>query len=285
MNWMIEATRRVGGTTITIATHDAMPAMTRRFCVPAVTIGLFSNYVPRTSLGCLAGAARAGFRPFGRLMVIPPSTEIEVRTSGEDRRKMIWCHIDDAGTAGIGLGWPSDPEQLASLLDLRSSTMSAMLRALAIEATTPGIGSEPRIGALSTLLLIELARLFDQRRLNRRGGLAPWQLRRLQEMIARHPTAPRLADLAAGCGIGERQLMRAFRETTGMTVGTYARSARIGAARRLLDNPELSIGQVATALGFTSPASFSNFVKGALGVSPSDYRRRHVADRRAGMIE
>jgi len=60
------------------------------------------------------------------------------------------------------------------------------------------------------------------------------------------------ADLAARVNVSARHLRRLFVEHLGVTPGALARSARTHFARRLLDDTDLSILEIAFATGFGS---------------------------------
>jgi transcriptional regulator GlxA family with amidase domain len=74
---------------------------------------------------------------------------------------------------------------------------------------------------------------------------------RVQDFIAAHPdrqaTLEELADVAA---LSPRHLTRVFRETTGVTLKTFAHKVKLEVARNLLDNPELTIEEIAGRCGF-----------------------------------
>ena len=65
------------------------------------------------------------------------------------------------------------------------------------------------------------------------------------------------ADLERASGLGKSQLHALFRELTGHAPMTYLRRLRIDAAKALLEDPDLSIKQVALAAGFDDPYHFS----------------------------
>lgn len=277
MEWRIEARASAGGATVTVASHEPVMPIVRRHHVSHAVVGFFPSLPPRTSRARFVGATATEFRPIGNLLVIPPGTELEVRTNGEERRRMIWCHIESAGLDAGELAWLRDRSLSGDLLDLRSSAVAGLMRELAKEATVPALASAMRIEGLSLILLVELARLFDRHGVSSKGGLAPWQLRQVERMLTDFHATPSPADLASACGLSERHLMRAFRQSTGASIGEYSRAVRLQAAQDLLADTRTSISDVAVRLGFASPSAFSNFMKKALGVSPRSYRQHLVA--------
>ena len=103
---------------------------------------------------------------------------------------------------------------------------------------------------------------------------------------ARHPTITRIVRLmeqnlrtpmeiprlAAAVGLTERSLLRRFRATLGVGPLQYYRALRLDAGRRLLDNSDLSITEIAIACGFESRGSFTRAFKQMFGNPPSAKR-------------
>lgn len=83
-----------------------------------------------------------------------------------------------------------------------------------------------------------------------------------------------LARIAADAGVSGEHLARVFRQSTGQTVFEYVRRMRLERAKTLLAGSGHNVGEVARLSGFESPAVFSRTFRRAVGVSPSEYRRR-----------
>ncbi|MDB6176903.1 GlxA family transcriptional regulator [Paracoccus sp. Z330] len=99
---------------------------------------------------------------------------------------------------------------------------------------------------------------------------------RLAAVIARmeenleDPISP--ARLAADAGMSTRQLERLFRKYLNRSPKRYYMETRLGRARNLLMQTELSIIEVALASGFSSPSHFSKCYRAQYGSTP--YRER-----------
>jgi AraC family transcriptional regulator of adaptative response / DNA-3-methyladenine glycosylase II len=90
------------------------------------------------------------------------------------------------------------------------------------------------------------------------------------------------AELGRRLGISPRHLRRLFNEHLGVTPDQLARSRRVHFARRLLDDSELSIIEVAFAAGFGSLRQFNRAMREIFRSSPRELRaRRRRADRLA----
>src|SRR5258708_7242765 len=90
------------------------------------------------------------------------------------------------------------------------------------------------------------------------------------------------AVLADRIGISPRHLRRLFLQHLGASPDQLARSRRAHFARRLLDDTDLAIADVAFASGFGSLRQFNRTMRDVFGASPTDLRdRRRRADRLA----
>jgi AraC family transcriptional regulator of adaptative response / DNA-3-methyladenine glycosylase II len=86
--------------------------------------------------------------------------------------------------------------------------------------------------------------------------------------------------LAARLGVSARHLRRLFDLHVGATPAEVARSRRAHFARRLLDDTDLPLAQVATAAGFNSVRQFNRVMKEVFRFTPNDLRaRRRAPDR------
>ncbi|MEU4294609.1 AlkA N-terminal domain-containing protein [Kribbella sp. NPDC026596] len=88
------------------------------------------------------------------------------------------------------------------------------------------------------------------------------------------------AALGARLGVSARHLRRMFHEHLGVTPDQFARSRRAHFARRLLDDSELGIADVAFAAGFGSLRQFNRAMREIFRASPRELRdRRRRSDR------
>ena len=87
-------------------------------------------------------------------------------------------------------------------------------------------------------------------------------------------------DLATRLGVSARHLRRLFAEHVGATPSEVARSRRAHFARRLLDDTDLPMTQVAVAAGFNSVRQMNRVVHEVFQFTPTELRaKRRVPDR------
>lgn len=88
-------------------------------------------------------------------------------------------------------------------------------------------------------------------------------------------------DLAERLGLGSRHLRRMFLQHLGATPVAVAQTRRVHFAKKLIDETELPLTQVAMASGFGSIRRFNATFQKLYGRSPSDLRRATARERTA----
>ncbi len=100
-------------------------------------------------------------------------------------------------------------------------------------------------------------------------------LREAQRLIAENPGAAlTVPTLAAHVGMSERNFARYFRQEVGQPPGRYVASVRIEAARRLLEDTDRAVADIAEACGLGSAETMRRSFVRTLGCGPTEFRRR-----------
>lgn len=68
-----------------------------------------------------------------------------------------------------------------------------------------------------------------------------------------------------------------FKEKTGVNYHAYVVRVRLAAARRLLENTNMKIDDIAEKVGYSEGKNFNRVFKKAFGLSPKEYKRRRQA--------
>ena len=79
--------------------------------------------------------------------------------------------------------------------------------------------------------------------------------------------------LAERLGIGARHLSRLFTKHLGASPSEVAATKRVQKAKRLIDQTDLPLSEVAFAAGFSSVRRFNDAFKATYGRAPSSFRK------------
>ena len=107
-----------------------------------------------------------------------------------------------------------------------------------------------------------------------RGGLPPCKRRRVHDYVAAHLDQKITNDaLAQIAGLSIYHFYTVFKQTEGMSPHRYVLQCRVQRTQQLLDNTEMSLAEIANAVGFFDPSHCINRFRENYGVTPGDYRR------------
>lgn len=108
-----------------------------------------------------------------------------------------------------------------------------------------------------------------------RGGLAPWQARRVVEYVADHlGSRIRTTDLAAVAQLSASHFTRAFKETFGETPLGYVSRQRMRYAQDLMLRSGECLSQIALTCGHCDQSHFTRVFRRKVGMSPRAWRRQ-----------
>jgi AraC family transcriptional regulator len=112
-----------------------------------------------------------------------------------------------------------------------------------------------------------------------RGGLAPWQVRRVERRMAEGlGETVGLPELAASVGLSPSHFCRAFKAAMGVSPHRYLIGLRVERARQLLAESRMPVIDVGAAVGYDDPSYFARLFRRATGLSPAGYRRRVMVE-------
>jgi AraC-like DNA-binding protein len=111
-----------------------------------------------------------------------------------------------------------------------------------------------------------------------RGGLAPWQKRKVQNCIENGLEGPLpVEDLAQLASLSPSYFCRAFKESFGVPPHAYVVRTRVERARTLMLTTSDSLSQIALACGLVDQAHLCKCFRQITGSTPGAWRRRHAA--------
>ena len=109
----------------------------------------------------------------------------------------------------------------------------------------------------------------------RRGGLAPWQAKRIRSYIEdKLGSSIRATDLAGVVQLSTSHFFRAFRTTFEESPLAYIMQRRIRRAQELMLTSRLPLSQVALECGMCDQPHFSRAFRRIVGTNPNAWRRQ-----------
>jgi AraC family transcriptional regulator len=113
------------------------------------------------------------------------------------------------------------------------------------------------------------------------GGLAPWQMRRAQEMLRAHLHSNiRVQQLARECELSTSHFARSFKVSFGVSPIQWVIGQRVSLAKQLLIQRKTSLSDVATQSGFADQSAMTRTFVNSVGVTPGRWRREQLGNTR-----
>ena len=108
-----------------------------------------------------------------------------------------------------------------------------------------------------------------------RGSIAkpkPLWLERVRERLQEDPRVPTISELALLAQVHPAYMARRFREHFSLSIGRFARRARLEWAAERLAATDESVASVALRAGFADQSHFTRAFRAHYGVPPRRYR-------------
>ncbi len=185
----------------------------------------------------------------------------------------VRMHLTGSGTAvAFRLELVEDDERLAELA-----------HSLTSELTDERPGREIVLGALVDQVVVHLLRHYSNIRRSEelelsRVGLIDRRIRRSVELMhAQLEQDLSLKEIAAASYLSTFHFVRVFKKLTGTTPYAYLSSIRTSRAQLLLAEPNLSVTEVSSRVGYSSPSHFTKAFRQATGLTPRAFRKALVS--------
>jgi AraC-like DNA-binding protein len=211
-----------------------------------------------------------GFEPLGEIIFVPRDVPMRGRSAeGTQTSLRVRFGSDTLARASEG----AEPIWQGRSPNVDAPAVRGNCRRILKELHQPGFAAAIVIESAAQMMAVDIARHSRETATTAsRGGLGLWRKRVIEERIACDGPPPSVAELADLCKLSERHLMRAFLADTGRTVAAYIAGERIDRAKRLLACSARPIKAIAADVGFSHGSTFATAFRGAVGISPRDYR-------------
>jgi AraC-like DNA-binding protein len=168
---------------------------------------------------------------------------------------------------------------LVSSLIAREPLVAALLEGMSAEACAERPGSGSVISGLANVVATTAIRTWIEHGRGsadaRTGAVRDVDIARAVAAIQADPGRPWSIEVLAQVALASRSaFVKRFSEVTGVPPARYVTMVRVREAKRLLQQPDASVSQVAVLLGYGSDAAFSRAFRRVAGAPPSVWRRR-----------
>ncbi len=101
-------------------------------------------------------------------------------------------------------------------------------------------------------------------------------LQKLQAIVEDHLSEEHfgLPDLCRKANLSRSQLFRKLKALTGKSTTHFIRSVRLAKGKELLESTDLTVSEIAYAVGFNNLPYFTAMFKEEFGISPGELRKR-----------
>jgi AraC family transcriptional regulator len=255
-----KSTKELGWTSLNAwrARHDSFTASIAPM-VDHLLVGYFNQ--PVAAERTIEGKQQREYVREGTLSLIPAGTANVTRITAPVDVVHVYIPAaslrDTARCLGIRSGFALQPR-----LGFEDKVGSHLLKLLASQLESATHADELFAEHLSELINLHLLRQHaDARAFSAtKGGLAPWQLRRVQAYLDEHLDQPvTLGALAALAQRSRSHFISAFRQSTGATPHAYLLGLRVAQAKALLlKRPDRSLCDIAHSCGFSSQSHLTD---------------------------
>lgn len=107
-----------------------------------------------------------------------------------------------------------------------------------------------------------------------RGGLAPWQIRKVKAYIDENIARPMpIAEISQLVRLGPSHFQRSFKKSLGVSPHAFVMQRRVHRAQTLMLTTQEALSAIALTVGFSDQAHFTTQFRRATGVTPGKWRR------------
>ena len=212
--------------------------------------------------------------------IIPAGASWACRAEGSDFPEMLLLYLRPlfVRTAAGELSFHHEAG-LTAQIGFRDKHISHVALSLLYELNEANVVGRLYADSLATGLAIQLVRHYSSLKDVHvgHGGMAPHKLRQAIALIDHHLSDEEegrvaLRTVAHAVRMSYFHFSRAFKQSMGMTATNYIAERRFERAKKMLEETELPISEIALRSGFSSQSHFTTAFRRLAGATPKAFR-------------
>jgi len=217
----------------------------------------------------------------GEVAIIPAGSPWACRSQSSQVRTILLLYLRPlfvrSAVAESDLSFAET--DLTPQIGFRSKHIRHVAMSLLHELNEANVVGRLYADSLAIALAMQLVRRYSSLRDVHigRGGMAPHRLRKAVSLIDHHLAEEEggrveLQAVAKEVGMSYFHFSRAFKQSMGMSPTNYIAERRIDRAKKLLQETELPISEIALRAGFSSQSHFTTSFRRVAGATPRVFR-------------
>ena len=217
----------------------------------------------------------------GETAIIPAGSTWVCRAEGSELPAMLLLYLRPlfVRSAAGDLDFAANDIGLTPQIGFRDKHICHVAMSLLHELNEANVVGRLYADSLATGLAIQLVRRYSSLKDVHvgHGGMAPHKLRQAVALIDHHLSDEEegrvaLRAVARAVRMSYFHFSRAFKQSMGMTATTYIAERRIERAKRMLEETEMPISEIALRSGFSSQSHFTTAFRRLAGATPKAFR-------------
>jgi AraC family transcriptional regulator len=217
----------------------------------------------------------------GEIAIIPAGLSWSCRSQDEESQTTLLLYLQPlfVRTTADECDLAYREIALAPQIGFSNAHILNIAKSLLYEMKEANVVGRLYADSLAVVLAMEMVRCYSSLKDVQigRGGMAPHKLRKAIELIDNH-----LADeeegrvalrvVAREVGMSYYHFSRAFKQSMGVNPTNYITGRRIEHAKKLLEETDLPIAEIALRAGFSSQSHFTTSFRRVAGATPKAFR-------------
>jgi AraC family transcriptional regulator len=217
----------------------------------------------------------------GEVAIIPAGSSWTCRSEDSDLPAMVLLYLRPlfVRAAARELNFSHAEMGLTPQIGFKDKHICHIAMSLLHELNEANVVGRLYADSLATGLAIQLVRRYSSLKDVHvgHGGMAPHKLRRAVALIDHHLSDEEegrvaLRAVAQDVSMSYFHFSRAFKQSMGMTATNYIAERRIERAKKMLEETEMPISEIALRSGFSSQSHFTTAFRRLAGATPKAFR-------------